>query len=719
MVENSLNVKNFILVLFIASLLASINFLGIFGVYGEAIPYPREETLIMTETATPVVFDSFNPFIPGGVEGAYGFHCLVKEHLWYINYATGERVYWLATGWEYGADYKSMILHLRKGVTWNDGEPFTAKDIVFEINTIKTHPALYWSAFFQEWVSEIRALDDYTVVINFTKPNPRFHLDIKGLPIAMPEHIWKDVDPTTFKNNPPVATGPFKLLKAIPELKMFIWVRRDDYWGKALGYFPAMKYVIWKQSPPVDLEFAEWVKAEIDHPHRVSYSKEVMKMALATNPNCTYVSFHDPCPRGIWINCAKYPLSLREVRWAISYCVNREVMAKLWPYTIEPTTPSTFPWADWAGLRQYVFPDVFEKYKIEYNPEKAAKILDDLGFKPGPDGIRVTPNGTRLSWTILVPEWVVEYEGRVVAAGLAEELRKIGIEAEMKVVTWPVFDELTSTGKFDLTSHWLCTPMPWNSDPFYLYNHLHSKWIKPIGERAVNNWVRLNCPELDEIIDKTESMSPDDPEIIPLYKKAIEIFMRELPAIPVVETSFSMPWQTTYWTGWPTKENFYAWPPSWWSEFLFVVLSIKPVRVAPPVVITYLSVWITGAVDAFTGADGKTYGPFKAGEFVTIPKEDADRLIAEGLASLTAPVPAEIPEIAKSVEKLKADMESVKADIAALSGTVAGLAKDETVKALRDALAGMQSMVYASMAVSAITLILVLVTLAMVLKRKA
>lgn len=543
---------------------------------------PRKETLIMTETAEAVIFDSFNPFIPMGWQGSYGEDQCLVEQFFYINYATGERIYWLITRYEFSQDFKTWTFYIRRGVTWNDGTPFTSKDVAFTVNMLKANPALYGHTFYNEWVESVSTPDDYTVVFHLTKPSPLFHMNLGGFAgqVWVPEHIWKDKDPTTFKNNPPVFTGPYKLLRAVPEKKMFIWVRRDDYWAKDLGYFPEPKYIIWKESSATDVEAVEVIRNQIDHAHRVTYSCPLLVQLSEANKNITLAGFWDPCPRGVWINCAKYPLSLPEVRWAISYCINREKLSKI-IWTPFETIPAVYPWSVYAHLTPFAYPDVLEKYAITYDPAKAEKILDDLGFRKGSDGIRVTPNGTRLSYEIITPAYVggPEY---TIAFDLAQELTKIGIEAKVKTLPWATFDELTATGQFDLTSHWLCGA--WN-DPRELYEMFHSKYIVPVGVRTMaGSWVRLKDPEFDSVIDQLNALSPEDPNAVPIYKKGLEIYMRDLPAIPVVQTIYVMDFSNTYWTGWPTEDNMYIQPFTWWRSFLFVIFKLKPVQpvVTPP-----------------------------------------------------------------------------------------------------------------------------------------
>lgn len=681
------------------------------------LPTPREETLVMHDIHEFVIFDSFNPFIPNGHEYQSGHYQACVEFLWYINYATGETVYWLITGWKYNEDYTVITLNVRPGVTWNDGKPFTARDIVFTLNMVKENSALYWHDWAEEWVEEAYAKDDLTAVIKMKKPNPRIHYTWRAwaMPIV-PEHVWKNVDPTTFKNNPPVWTGPYKLKAVYPDLKMYVWERRDDYWAKnVMGMFPEPKYVVMRTTPPVDALFTQYVKGETDLGRDLPM--EMIPQAASINSNCTWVPFYDPCPRGIWINCAKYPLNMPEVRWAISYCVNREKLSYVWPSLEEPpTVPATIPFADWASLAKYKFSDVLSKYKIEYNPEKAKQILDNLNFidRDG-DGIRETPNGTVLSWTILTASSPGQFEYEQ-AADLVEELKKIGVDASLKTVASAVFWDMLDMGEADIASYWLCTSMPWNSDIYYLVEPFHSKYAEkyPIGTRILaGEWVRLKDPELDEVIDKLAVIDPSHPDYMDLAKQALEIYMRDLPAIPVVQTIYTMAWQKTYWTNWPEKGNFHSWPPTWWPNFLFVILNLKSTRKVSPPTYIYVTVYAKASIPAFTGVDGKTYGPFEYGDALLIPKEDAERLIEQGLASYSPPVPAEIPEIAKRVSDLLEKTSRLETSMRSLEGSVSDL--KGSIDALSGQMAGITTTI---VGMGAIIVILVIIAIVMPLRKK-
>jgi len=652
----------------------------------QQLPVPREQAVIMETDTSYTVLDSCNPFIPMGTQWGSGWHQVANEWDWYINYATGEVIYWRITGWEYKDDYKTFIMHIRKGVTWNDGVPYTAQDVVFTLNMLKEYKELFGHAFVEEWVESVEAPDNYTVVIHLKKPNPRFHHSFRmwggsqGQIVA--KHIWEGKDPTTFKNFPPVETGPYKLYGVYPELNMFVWERREDYWAKDLGYFPAPKYVIWRYAPPPDIDLADFVKGMVDAPLPHLFSWDMIKSAMALTPNVTIAPFLDPCPLGIsTFNLEKYPLNIREVRWAIALCLNKEKLSELYPMA-ERADISPYPWPipKYGSFDKYVpmAEKALERIKeelgftYEYNPEKAAKILDDLNFiDRDKDGIRETPNGTKLSFELMSrPQTVVqEY---YIAADLAEELKKIGIDASVRTVDPAMWHEFGALGQYDIAIGSLCTGAWLPGDIIYMLDNFHSKWYVPIGTRAIGGGVhganpRYQNPELDAIVDQLWTIGPDDPKADELYEQGIYIIMKDMLSAPAVEKMFVQTFSTAYWTGWPSEDNMYHVPYIWWPEIIFVLFQIKPVAAPPPVTIEYVGTWFTGAVEAFTGVDGKSYGPFAKGEYAIIPKEDADRFVEQGLASYTAPMATEITEALSQLSTLTDKMSTLSDKIDTMS----------------------------------------------------
>ncbi len=68
------------------------------------------------------------------------------------------------------------------------------------------------------------------------------------------------------------------------------------------------------------------------------------------------------------------------------------------------------------------------------------------------------------------------------------------------------------------------------------------------------------------------TVAPDDTEaLIPLYEEAMAIWLRDLPVIPIAQAPALVPFNSTYWTGWPTAEDPWNMPVNWWATFNLVV----------------------------------------------------------------------------------------------------------------------------------------------------
>jgi peptide/nickel transport system substrate-binding protein len=538
------------------------------------LPVPRDQTVVLNESAIFRVFDAANPFAPNAMLTS-GWDQLIAARLMYLNWATGESVNMLLVDnkpYEYNSDFTQITFHARKEAKWNDGVAFTAKDIKFTVEMLMGQPKLGWSSTFNQWVDSVTCPDDYTAVFKLKAPNPRFHQYFKqawSCPIVA-EHEWKGKDPVTYKAFPPIGTGAFKFKMAVPEARMLVFEKVDNWWGKARGWDPAPQYVVWQTSPPPEAEIQDLADNYIDHAHSYTSDAKLLRRSQELNKAVVLAPWRDPCPRGIWFNCGKYPLSKPEVRWAMFHCVDKQKAAdKLYPW---PTVPATYPWADWGGNAAFERPDVLKKYDVTFDPAKGAKILDDLGFKPGADGIRVDDKGNKMEYTIIVPQQAVTGEYPI-ALDFAENLGKIGIKAAVKWQDFPVFDEAIQTGNFDITSHWWCGN--WAEPPAY-YSDWQAEKILPIGERAVKgNWIRLNDPELDKVTKQIDVTSPDDPKIKDLYTQAVDGYFRDMPSVPVIQTTFVMPFNTKYWKGWPDEKKIATVPFTWWPEFQFTLYNLK------------------------------------------------------------------------------------------------------------------------------------------------
>ncbi len=539
---------------------------------------PRNQTVVVDQVQQ-TTWDSWNYFIPNGSNYYNGFGQVCTEYLWYLNVATGKLVPWLATGYEYNSDFTKFTMHLNPKAHWSDGKPFTSKDVSFSIDLLNKNPTLLNSLpTVNGEVQSVATPDDHTVVIDLNTADPRYHYNfICGIVSAfyvMPEHIWSGQDPTTFKFNPPVMTGPYTLYKTIPDAQVVAWKKDPNYWNKDV-LNPAPKYAAWRAaSTDLDVAFEQFKAGVTDYGSDFTHVSTLVAQGDKSVQILT--KFLDPCERAILIN-TKSPSSggiLQDyrMRWVISMLIDRERIGQnIW---VPQTKPGVYPWAAYPGNKKWEVPSVAKTYPLSYNPTKAAQMLDQIGATKGSDGKR-TYKGQPVSLDILTG--TLPSAGNEYAIGqlLSQELNNVGIQSSIKYLGSSALTQQMLTGQFDMLSRWLCGEL---IDPYQLYSGYLSKYAQPIGtvSGVQSAIVRLTDPKLDDAVGHLKALAPTNPAATPWFHTALDRWYQDMAAVPIIQTVYTQQFNLTYWKDWPTNENIYTVPDNWWGQWLFVVGKIKP-----------------------------------------------------------------------------------------------------------------------------------------------
>jgi peptide/nickel transport system substrate-binding protein len=496
---------------------------------------------------------------------------------------------------ESNEDLDVWTLKLREGVKWADGEAFNADDVIFTIQMLKDNaPELGYSGVMQEWVESVEKVDDLTVQFNLTKPNPRWQLDyfsvkIWGAVVIVPEHVWKDQDPLTFTfydpdKGWPFGTGPY-LPVSVSET-LFIYERDDNWWGVEAGFKDRLPYpekLIWTWAATEDTRAAMMANDELDSLMDVTLG--AFEAIRAQNPNIVAwydelpFAWPDPCPRQFSVNHEVEPWGDPDMRWALNYAISREQIVNI---AYEGTTvPNYSMFVGYPPLNALVDKlreaGLYEKYPIDkYDPELAAEIIESKGYTKNADGY-YEKDGEVLSLNISVYEGLVELTRP--AQIIVENLQQLGIDASVRALTGSTWGDNYAFGEFEAVTDWhACGSInePWNSMDQYTANY-----YEPVGERAPNNEVRWSGPgneRYTELVDQMGVLPLGDPAIEPLFMEAMEIWMRELPFIPMTQARKLVPFNATYWTGWPTKENNYNHPATWWFSTHQIIHNLEPAQ---------------------------------------------------------------------------------------------------------------------------------------------
>jgi peptide/nickel transport system substrate-binding protein len=328
-----------------------------------------------------------------------GYHQAVSEPLFILNYETGEIQPWLAESMTSNDALDVWTLNLREGAEWSDGEAFNADDVVFTIQLLLDDETgtLGYAAGLQAWVSSVEKVDDYTVVFNLSRPNPRFQLDNFSVRIwgginMLPEHVWADKDPYTFTNYDPeqgwpLGTGPY-VIKSASNTE-YVYDLNPDYWGAKTGVFklPEPLRAIWIVTGNDSIRSTLAVSNEVDSIMDVTLG--AFQAMQAQNPKINaWVDgmpfvWLDPCAREMSVSMdpSNAPWDDPEMRWMLNNVIDREEIIAIAYEGV--TIPSRTIYVEYGGLFPTI--DAIEEaglaMSITANLEAAEAILIAKGYE--------------------------------------------------------------------------------------------------------------------------------------------------------------------------------------------------------------------------------------------------------------------------------------------------------------------------------------------------
>ncbi|TAM59642.1 peptide ABC transporter substrate-binding protein [bacterium] len=378
-------------------------------------------------------------------------------------------------------DGLTITYHLRKDVRWHDGAPFTAKDVVWSWQAMINDANNVVSRRGFDDVRSIDTPDEYTAVVHLKQRyapfvNTFFAESDSPTPV-LPAHLlarYKNINEIPF-NSHPIGDGPFEFVK---------WDRGIGIDLKANPHYfhgiPGLKQIRLRIIPDENTLLTELRTHEIDWyfeatPDMYFQIKSLPDIKTVVVPTNGYDS--------VLMNTQSPFLKDVRVRQAIAYVVDKHALAqKVGKGSVDVATEDLPHWM-WAYN---------PKVKLyDFNPKKAAALLDQAGWKLGPDGYRYK-NGQRLALTITYQS--SSSTGKTVGVLLQAWLKQIGITGDVKVYPGDVYfapygmGGILARGKFDLSlSGWVAGIDPDNSSQFLCST------IPPAGY----NYTRFCDPAMD------------------------------------------------------------------------------------------------------------------------------------------------------------------------------------------------------------------------------
>jgi peptide/nickel transport system substrate-binding protein len=569
----------------------------------KSTPYPEKESAGLKTVPREKTLIAFQ----GGSEGRYTDHELwnpyaiganhqrgpniIYEPLAFYSAFADEMIPWLSSSWDWNGTFDELTINLRKGINWSDGEEFNADDVVYTLNTLKDYAEeVRWGTDIDAVMDTAVKVDSHTVKVTLTRPDPRFmflltyKFDI-GV-YMVPEHIFNGQDWTTFKAfdvdaGLPVTTGPWRIVAGTPEQKVFD--NAGSWWGEGLsdlkgyGILPEVERIIYLPEPDQTLRAQGIVKGDVDYTPMTT--PKTIKKALADNSKLLTHSEQDS-PYGYvdwwpvslaFNNSGKYgPYDDKDIRWAMSYLLDRKELSKFAYDGAAALNPLTMP--QYPPLQKY-FDGVSDllvgdRDTALFAPDKAAATFTEKGYAKNSDGMW-EKNGEMINCEIVgFGPWVD------LGPLVAEQLVKGGINASYTQP--PDASSRMAEGNFE------CLMFGHGGsvrDPYFTMKLYQSSSVNIPGGHQVNFYHWEN-ETWDELTDKVAMTHPDETEqIMDYYYDAMEIWIEELPDVPILEFYHRILMSRENWDGWPTDQgDNYVNEASWhltWSLVLHKLTAVK------------------------------------------------------------------------------------------------------------------------------------------------
>ena len=529
----------------------------------------REDTVILGWSISSPIGVT-NPWAVPGYTHQEG-NVFLWEALSYYGIFSSEEIPWLADSMEYNDDFTQLTIKLNKDAAWSDGEPLTSKDVLFTFNGQLSNDKLPYHSSFDQFVKDMSAPDDQTVIVNFKLPAPRFKYEVltfkfdTGIPIV-PEHVLgkeADVNAVTGGLEMP-HSGPYTLVQWDANQK--IYDLRDDWWAVKAGRIaqPAVKRIVMvniggQVGQNMDVVVQREVNNEFDAilDVRASVAKQILdsndKITTHSGSDAPY-GYLDWWPNSLWSNTQQAPYDDPNVRRAMCDTIDRnkinEVVydgaqiATVYPF---PLYPNLQKFADSAAVQAEFKANASNAMQTgTADLAETEQLMTDAGFTKNSDGLWEKDGAT-------VPAVIQGFEGihSDIVPVLVEMLKAGGFDASINFGTDAYNNMADGKPGLYMFGHGASTV-----DPYAVLDLYSSRNAKPIGTTAGNNsFARYSNPEMDALLDTMAPLSADDPAFQEAAAKAMGIYWKDTIDCPIIQWLHRIPYNQTYWTNWPTTAN--------------------------------------------------------------------------------------------------------------------------------------------------------------------
>jgi peptide/nickel transport system substrate-binding protein len=458
---------------------------------------------------------------------------------------------------QFAADGTSATWKLKKDVKWADGEPFTADDVLFTYQYIINPEVKSSSAGAYSEVESVEILDDYTVKVNFKQPTAAWYAPFVG-PFGMiiPRHIFEDYNGANFADAPEnlqaIGTGPYfvseyrkedvliiggnavSTVKIIYEINPYFREPDKPFFSKVELQGGGDLNLAGQASKEGTVDFAWNLALPEDTLVGIESAGKVRVLAAPSSfVERIMINFTDPNRETAdgERSSLQFPhpfLSDLQVRRAISMAIDRETIAAPYGRGGKLTTNILVEPSFYASPNN----------AFEYNPQKAATLLEDAGWVDSNEDAVREKDGVELR---LVFQTSIQPLRQAAQEQVKKDLEAIGFAVELKQVDASIFlgppkDTTDTRRQFyaDLEEFAFSNKSP---DPAaYMAGWVCDQAAQKENDWSLPNWSRYCNPEFDALFNQAAAeLDPD--KRTELFVRMNELLIRDVAVIPLVNTT--------------------------------------------------------------------------------------------------------------------------------------------------------------------------------------
>ncbi|MEU6701373.1 ABC transporter substrate-binding protein [Pseudonocardia sp. NPDC046786] len=324
---------------------------------------------------------------------------------------------WLARDWEVSEDGRTVTLQLQEGVSWHDGEPFTAEDVRFNVEEVMRYQA--YGAQLVEHVESVATPDDSTVVITLDEPFGPI-MEVLTLQQILPRHVFEGTD---ILDNPanmaPVGTGAF-VFENFDEGREISMTANPDYWRGDVEVDRLIFVSMTDTNAATlallagDTQIGGAGQGMLDQIRAAEHLELTQRGQL---PRQFVFTMNTDVPE----------LADPEVRKLVYRSINRAQVADVALPEVSTEATAMFP-----EEMEWIDPGVDYREEFSHDPDEVNAALDAAGHPRGPDGNRFTLRLHLMSVTA---------EARAVGAVIQSSMAEVGIGVDLRGEDTSVFQE--------------------------------------------------------------------------------------------------------------------------------------------------------------------------------------------------------------------------------------------------------------------------------------